>query len=80
MSGSIRISDHAVLKYLERVEGVDVEAVRRRIARHARVAVESELSGATHIRFDGFQICVANDVATTILAPHPDKIRKRKPS
>ncbi len=28
----IRVTDHAVLRYLQRVDGVDVEGVRQRIA------------------------------------------------
>ena len=28
----IKVSDHAVVRYLERVEGLDVEAVRQTIA------------------------------------------------
>lgn len=46
----VRVSDHAVLRWLERVEGVNVDAIRRRIAKAVhRGAVE----GAGGVRCDG---------------------------
>lgn len=32
MTGPIRVTDHAVLRYLERAHGLDVAAVRRHLA------------------------------------------------
>jgi hypothetical protein len=42
---SPEVTDHAVLRYLERHEGIDVEAVRRRIARQVRRAAEMQAMG-----------------------------------
>ncbi|WP_375227527.1 hypothetical protein [Roseobacter sp. S98] len=33
--GRARVTDHAVIRYLERVYGVDIETLRKRIARNA---------------------------------------------
>ncbi|TCU35428.1 hypothetical protein [Rhizobium azibense] len=41
MTESLRVSDHAVLRYLERAHGLDVEVVRRHIA--SRCATGAEL-------------------------------------
>ena len=41
----IHVSDHAVLRYLERVQGVDLRAVRRAIARDVANGVEREACG-----------------------------------
>ena len=41
----IHVSDHAVLRYLERVHGVDLRAVRRAIAREVANGVEREACG-----------------------------------
>lgn len=46
----IEISDHAVLRWLERVEGVNVKAIRRRIEKTVRRAVGH---GASAARLDG---------------------------
>ena len=34
------VTDHAVLRYIERAHGVDVEAIRAHIAETARIGVE----------------------------------------
>lgn len=44
------VSDHAVLRYLERVHGVDVAAVRKAIKREAARAAKL---GATGVRIEG---------------------------
>lgn len=46
----IDVSDHAVLRWLERVEGVDVSGIRRRIANATRSASER---GASGVRVEG---------------------------
>ncbi|MBC6416253.1 MAG: hypothetical protein GDA47_00280 [Rhodospirillales bacterium] len=49
-----QVTDHAVLRYLERGLGVDVEALRRRIARVlAPVAVPADRAGAPKALISG---------------------------
>lgn len=72
----LNITDHAVLRYLERVQGVDVRAVRRAIEAKVRIAegehlVNSVLSG-------GFRYVIEGGNVVTVVAPHQDKIGKRK--
>ena len=47
--GRLHVTDHAVLTYLERVHGVDIEGLRRRIARNADLAcnLDEMLDGCT---------------------------------
>lgn len=45
-SGEYEVSDHAVVRYLERVLGYDVDAVRRKVA--ALAAKSKPLPGAPH--------------------------------
>lgn len=40
-----KVSDHAVIRYLERIEGMDIEELRRRIGHAVETAVETEASG-----------------------------------
>lgn len=46
-----RVTDHVVLRYLERVQGLDVESIRKRIADACAPAVAA---GASSARLDGF--------------------------
>ena len=63
MTKRIHVTDHAVLRWLERVEGVNIRAIRRRIHKSAKVAVKHGASGVN-----------ANGVAFT-LAYGEDRIR-----
>lgn len=60
-------SDHAVLRYLERVQGVDVERIRREIG--ARVD-HAASQGACGLIIDGFSYKIEEGVVTTVLRVH----------
>lgn len=57
------VTDHAVIRYLERVEGMDIEAVRRRIGRKVDRAVEL---GATGAVVDGVVYRMREGVVITV--------------
>lgn len=64
----LRVSDHAVLRYLERVGGFDIENLRLELQeRAAKVYVQ----GATFVVIDGFRLAVSIDqygpCVTTVL-------------
>ncbi|MGP9788928.1 hypothetical protein [Roseinatronobacter sp. NSM] len=61
------VSDHAVLRYLERVQGMDIERLRREIG--ARVDHAAAL-GACGIIISGFSYRIENNTVTTILRAH----------
>lgn len=58
------VTDHAVLRYLERVRGVDVEHIRRTIGARVDQAVAQ---GACGIIIDGFTYKIDGGVVTTVL-------------
>lgn len=66
--GRITVSDHAVLRYLERVGGFDIDGLRRNIAERVGPAVRA---GATGVNIDGFAFRVtlapSGPVITTVL-------------
>lgn len=63
------VSDRAVVRYLERVVGVDVEALRREILHlNERVAV-GELGDGKYPLGNGFRAVVKNNVVVTVLKP-----------
>ena len=63
----VHVSDHALLRYLERVEGVDVAAARRAIARTCRVGVEHEAAGVVA---NGFRFKLNGCTVTTVFEAH----------
>lgn len=72
------VTDHAVIRYLERVAGLDVEGIRREIG-HAvdRLAVP----GASGVQIDGHSYRLEHarngvPIVTTVVLPHrPDPRR-----
>ena len=57
------VSDHAVVRYLERVDGVDIEKVRAHIADVCRVAVAA---GALSLKSNGMQFIFRDRVVVTV--------------
>lgn len=66
----VTVSDHAVLRHLERVLGIDVESCRRHIGHKVdKVMIE----GACGVVIDGFHYRISGGVVTTVLiAARPD--------
>lgn len=75
-----QITDHAVLRYLERVKGVDIAAIRREMTSAALEAV-STLGGTADVRMPcGARLRVINGAVVTVVPPHkPMKVRTGKP-
>lgn len=76
---TLRISDHAVLRYLERTGIVDVAAVRadlkRRAARCAAAADAIGVVGIYAIRIDGVRL-VVDGASDTVVTAVPDRKRR----
>lgn len=65
-----RVSDHAVLRYLERVEGVDVGAVRRAILHPNVLDMVATLGGdGSYPHPDGYVLKMAGGVVVTVTVP-----------
>lgn len=72
-----RVSDHAVLRFLERVKGLDIEAVRSSIGR--RIDVASDHPGASAVISGGFRYHLQNGVVVSVTpARQPDRATGRK--
>lgn len=71
------VTDHAVLQYLKRVNGVDIEAVRCEIGRKIDKAAEM---GACGVVVDGARFVIENGVVVTVtIKNRPDISKGRKP-
>jgi hypothetical protein len=66
-SGSVepRLSDHAVLRFIERALGLDVDAIRKRIM--TDVVKDAIASGATTITVEGIRFKVVDGTIVTTL-------------
>lgn len=53
----LRVTDHAVLRYLERCHGLDIEAVRRHLA---GLAVNAAELGAVAVRVEAVRLFLAD--------------------
>jgi len=68
----IHITDHALLRYLERVLGYDVETLRRQIGHE----ISARTSGdATSVKMDGYQYRIENKAVVTITSLNRPNIR-----
>lgn len=72
-NGQARVSDHAVIRYLERVNGFDFEPVRERIRKAAQVVLDV---GASSITVDGVSFILNEfDLVVTTLDKRPPYMR-----
>lgn len=68
----IDVSDHALIRWLERVKGVDMEALRSEIRASIAPAVAA---GATAVERGGMRFTIEKGVLTTVM---PARHRKYK--
>lgn len=60
----LRISDHAVLRYMERAMGLNVEIVRQHIV---SICAGPAAIGAVCVRTEGLKFQIVNNAVTTIV-------------
>lgn len=71
-----RLSDHALIRFMERAMGYDIEAIKARILTSERKAAIK--AGATSIAVDGVRLKVQDNVIVTVLDQSPEKRFARK--
>ncbi len=68
----VRVSDHAVLRYLERVGGFEIETLRAQLRdRIAPLAME----GVESVQLDGFRYLMQQDVTGLVVVTILDRGR-----
>jgi hypothetical protein len=60
------ISEHAILRYLERVDGIDLETVKQKIMDEKTKSLVKFMGGNGKITREGFKIIVKNNTIITI--------------
>ena len=61
---AVPVTDHCVIRYMERVMGLDIEGVRRKIADDLAPAVRI---GAVGLTKDGFNYRIADGAVITVM-------------
>jgi hypothetical protein len=74
MSRKSMVTDHAVLRYLERVKGFDIAAVRREMLTPGVVAALK--AKATAVIIDGVRFQVTDGTIITVFPDDPRKLNK----
>lgn len=64
---SVRISDHAVLRYLERAMGLNIEIVREHIL---SICSNPAAFGAVCVRSEGMRFEIVNGAVVTVVKDH----------
>lgn len=71
------VSDHALLRYLERVKGLDLDAIRDEITTPEVCAAVA--AGARSYKANSYTLVLGWNVVKTVLGPgmksHPPKVR-----
>lgn len=60
----VHATDHALLRYLERVRGIDVEAIRAHIEKTCEGAAAM---GASYVHTEGVKFAIVNHNVTTVI-------------
>lgn len=60
----VRVSDHAILRYLERAMGLNIQVVREHII---EVCDAAAAIGAVCVRTEGLRFEIANNAVTTVV-------------
>ena len=61
---AVPVTDHCVIRYMERVMGLDIEGVRHKIADDLAPAVRM---GAVGLTKDGFNYRISNGAVVTVM-------------
>lgn len=64
----VRVTDHAVVRYLERVVGIDVEDIRRRIVEGRERVIVGMPKGDLVIPERRMKLSVVNGVVVTVVS------------
>lgn len=65
-TGKPMITDHAIVRYLERVKGMNIKDLEKEILNDATIDLVNKFEGVGTFPCEGFRIVVKNNVVVTI--------------
>lgn len=66
-SENLKISEHAIVRYFERVKGFDIEQVEKEILSEQVVKLVEQLGGNGQYPNEGFSVVMKNYTVTTVV-------------
>ena len=66
-NGELKVSEHAIVRYLERVRGVDIAEIENEILNDSVVSYVSKLGGNGKFPNGGYQVVIKDFTVTTIV-------------
>lgn len=63
---TIKVSEHAILRYLERVKGLNIEEIEKEIVSEEIIKFVEQLGGSGQYPNKGFNVLMKNFTVTTI--------------
>lgn len=70
---TVQVSDHAVLRYLERIKGLDLEAIKKEIMPGGSQRLPKALGNGTYPVHNSHRFRVVDGVVVTVLPYHGQK-------
>ena len=67
IAADIDVSDHAVLRYLERVKGLDIEGIKDEILTPELIALVKACGGSANYTIDGVKVVMKEFIVKTII-------------
>ena len=64
---SLKVSEHAIVRYFERVKGFDIEQVEKEILSEQVIKLVEQLGGNGQYPNEGFSVVMKNYTVTTIV-------------
>lgn len=65
-SGTIKVTEHALLRYLERIKGINMDDIRKEILNDTIVSLHSKLGASGEYPCDNFRAVMKNNTIITI--------------
>lgn len=71
-----RLSDHAILRYIERAYGIDIEAIKAKIM--TPTVIQAIKNGASAVTAEGVKFKVVDNTIVTAIIPEVHKAKTKK--
>lgn len=65
---TLKVSEHGLLRYVERIENINIEEIKKKILSPSIINMVNTLGGnGTYPHEDGYKVIVKNNIITTVI-------------